>query len=225
MGALDVAGGLWLDRKLSELEEKAKKRKEGNQTQQKVYVDYEAQREERRAGIQANYAWLDEVLKTPRMFGYLLETDKMGFYRALAKAKEMFRSLYAERDYKNMMSDNFGNLEVNPEFVEMIEEIYYKEINLNAKIYDLKLARYNDLRDELIARFEGDTNNGFTEEYANKMLGVSRAEMFDKVKRNEFVLAYAIKSNAWGIAKISDYIEYVKEGRAKVSYPLEDKRD
>lgn len=123
MGALDIAGGLWLDRKLNELEEKAKKRREGNQTQQKISVDYEAQREERRAGIQANYAWLDEVLKTPRMFGYLLETDKMGFYRALAKAKEMFRSLYAERDYKNMMSDNFGRTYMlfNPCSVMIIE--------------------------------------------------------------------------------------------------------
>lgn len=49
MSVLDVmgGGGLWLDRKLNEIEEKAKKRKEGNQ-QKKVYVDYEAQREERR---------------------------------------------------------------------------------------------------------------------------------------------------------------------------------
>lgn len=224
MGALDIAGGLWLDRKLNELEEKAKKRKESNQTQQKVYVDYEAQREERRERIQANYAWLDEVLKTPRMFGYLLETDKMGFYRALAKAKEMFRSLYAERDYKNMMSDNFGNLEVNPEFVEMIEEIYYKEINKKAKIYDLKLARYNDLRDELIARFEGDTNV-LTEEYARNVLGISRAEMFSKVKNNEVVFAFSKKSQVWFVDTIEHYSQYVVENKVLNNYPLADERD
>lgn len=196
MSVLDVmgGGGLWLDRKLNEIEEKAKKRKEGNQ-QKKVYVDYEAQREERRERIQANYAWLDEVLKTPRMFGYLLETDKMGFYRALAKAKEMFRSLYAERDYKNMMSDNFGNLEVNPEFVEMIEEIYYKEINKKAKIYDLKLARYNDLRDELIERFEGDMQ-GCPEAYAKNEFGITREEMFEKLRKNELGILLLYKSIA-----------------------------
>lgn len=180
---------------------------------------YATQREERRERIQANYAWLDETLKTPRMFGYLLETDKMGFFKALAKAKEMFRSLYAEREYKNMMSDNFGSLEVNPEFVEMIEEIYYKEINTSAKIYDLKLARYNDLRDELIERFEGDTSV-FTEEYAKNVFGTTREDLFSRVKNNELVFAYATKSNVWAVARIDEYNQYVKEGRAKVDYPI-----
>lgn len=208
MGALDIAGGLWLDRKLNELEEKAKKRIEGNQTQQKAYVDYEVQREERRAGIQANYAWLDEVLKTPRMFGYLLETDKMGFLRALAKAKEMFRSLYAERDYKNMMSDNFGNLEVNPEFVEMIEEIYYNEINKKAKIYDLKLVRYNDLRDELIARFEGDER---VESIAQENYNISKQEYFNRIKKDELVYTFSKLKNAWVAVPCDRYVVGVKK--------------
>lgn len=221
MSVLDVMGGLWLDRKLNEIEEKAKKRKEGNQ-QKKVYVDYEAQREERRGRIQANYAWLDETLKTPRMFGYLLETDKMGFYRALAKAKEMFRSLYAEREYKNMMSDNFGNLEVNAEFVEMIEEIYYKEINKKAKIYDLKLARYNDLRDELIARFKGDERY-YTEEYA-KNFNISRAEMFNRVKKNDLVWVLSNQDNNWYIVGKERFEKAIQNKVASLNvanYPLD----
>lgn len=211
-------GGLWLDRKLNEIEEKAKKRKEGNQ-QKKVYVDYEAQREERRGRIQANYAWLDETLKTPRMFGYLLETDKMGFYRALAKAKDMFRSLYAEREYKNMMSDNFGNLEVNAEFVEMIEEIYYKEINKKAKIYDLKLARYNDLRDELIERFEGD-ERVFVEQSVINSFGFSRAEMFNRLRNNNLIFAKSKQDNNWYPLQLSGYIKSIEKGLAYISFPL-----
>ena len=181
-------------------------------------MDYEAQREERRERIQANYAWLDEVLKTPRMFGYLLETDKMGFYRALAKAKEMFRSLYAERDYKNMMSDNFGNLEVNPEFVEMIEEIYYKEINKKAKIYDLKLARYNDLRDELIERFEGDMQ-GCPEAYAKNEFGITREEMFEKLRKNELVWAFGTRSRTWNIASLQKHSKYFNEKQLITDFP------
>lgn len=215
MGALDVAGGLWLDRFLNG----NKGRNNNTSSNANNGVDYTAQREERRAKVQANYAWLDEVLKTPRMFGYLLETDKMGFFRALAKAKEMFRSLYAEREYKNMMSDNFGNLEVNPEFIEMIEEIYYKEINPNAKIYDLKLARYNDLRDELIEKAEKD-ESVFTEEYAKSVFGISRAEMFRKVRNNEAIWVLAIKENVWNIVPYERYERGVKNNLARVDFPL-----
>lgn len=218
MSALDVMSGLWLDRKLTELENR-RKNNNNNNIRGNDYVDYELERERKRERIQANYEWLDEVLKTPRMFGYLIETDKMGFFKALAKAKDMFRKLYAERDYKNMMSDDFGNLEVNAEFVEMIEEFYYKEVNPKAKIYDLKLARYNDLRDELIERFEGD-EKALTEEYARNVLGVSRAEMFSKVKNNEVVFAFSKKSQVWFVDTIEHYSQYVAENKVLDNYPL-----
>ena len=144
------------------------------------------------------------------MFGYLLETDKMGFFKALAKAKEMFRSLYAEREYKNMMSDNFGSLEVNPEFVEMIEEIYYKEINTKAKIYDL--------RDKLIERFEGD-ERVYTENEAQKGLGISRIEMFKKLKENSLVWALSNKDNNWYILAKDRYREGVENKKANLNVP------
>lgn len=185
----------------------------------KTHTDYATQREERRERIQANYAWLDETLKTPRMFGYLLETDKMGFFKALAKAKEMFRSLYAERDYKNMMSDNFGSLEVNPEFVEMIEEIYYKEINTKAKIYDLKLARYNDLRDELIEGFEGD-ERVYTEENVEKEFNISRAEMFNGLKENIFIFTLSNQDNKWYSVPFERYKRAVENKKAKEIFPI-----
>lgn len=221
MGALDVAAGLWLDRKLTELENRGKK---NNNNGGNGYRDYELEREERRERIQANYAWLDEVIKTPRMFGYLLETDKMGFFKALAKAKDMFRKLYAERDYKNMMSDNFGNLEVNAEFVEMIEEFYYKEVNPKANIYDLKLARYNDLRDELIERFEGD-EKALTEEYAKSEFNLSRQEMFNKVRSNELVFVYATKANVWCVLTQKRYEKGVENNLARVDFPLASSTD
>lgn len=215
MGALDIVGGLWLDRKLTELENRGKN---NNNNGGNGYRDYELEREERRERIQANYAWLDEVLKTPRMFGYLLETDKMGFFKALAKAKDMFRKLYAERDYKNMMSEDFENLEVNAEFVEMIEEFYYKEVNPKAKIYDLKLARYNDLRDELIERFEGRAEN-FTEEYAKNEFSISRKEMFEKVRSNELVWVLSNQNNTWYIVGKERFEKAIKNKVADLNVP------
>lgn len=218
MSALDVMSGLWLDRKLTELENR-RKNNNNNNIRGNDYVDYELERERKRERIQANYEWLDEVLKTPRMFGYLIETDKMGFFKALAKAKDMFRKLYAERDYKNMMSDDFGNLEVNAEFVEMIEEFYYKEVNPKAKIYDLKLARYNDLRDELIEKTEGN-ESVYTEESARNTFNISRTEMFDKLRKNELVWIYSIGKNLWLISNEKDYKQYLSEKRVREIFPI-----
>lgn len=219
MGALDIVGGLWLDRKLTELENRGKK---NNNNRENNYADYELERERKRERIQANYEWLDEVLKTPRMFGYLLETDKMGFFKALAKAKDMFRKLYAERDYKNMMSDNFGNLEVNAEFVEMIEEFYYKEVNPKAKIYDLKLARYNDLRDELIERFEGDER---FESIAREDYNISKQEYFERIRKGELIYTFSKLKQYWVAVPYDRYVVGVQKGLATENYPIASSTD
>lgn len=215
MGPLDIATGIWLDRLLND------KKDEQKQSNQEIYVDVSSDYKEYMARIERNYKWLDDTLESPRMFGYLLETDRMGYYKAIIRAKDMFRGLYGEREYKNML---IGDKNINPELIRMIEEFYYKEINPSAKIYDLKLARYNALRDKLIRMFENH-QDVLTEEYANNVFGISREEMFCKIKTNELVFAYATKSNTWGVAKPEDYFQYVKEGRAEVSYPLEDERD
>lgn len=157
----------------------------------------------------------ENVLASEKYFGYLVRTDKMGYLRALSKAKETFRGLNKE-DLSDGMVGNGG---INPLFVEMVEDFYYSEIRKEADINQLKLARYNVLRDELIARFEGD-KEVLTEEYAQEEFGVSRAEMFEKVRKNEFIFAFDLEDNVWDIATKEEYKEWIQEGAIIEDFPL-----
>lgn len=158
----------------------------------------------------------EDILASEKYFGYLVRTDKMGYLRALSKAKETFRGLNKE-DLSDGMVGNGG---INPLFVEMVEDFYYSEIRKEADINQLKLARYNVLRDELIARFEGDIEEGFTEEYAQEEFGISRAEMFEKVKKNKLIFAIDIEQSGWEILTKKEYEEWVKEGTIIEDFPL-----
>ena len=157
----------------------------------------------------------EEILESEHYFGYLVRTDKMGYLRALSKAKYTFRGLNRD-DLTEGMIDGEG---VNPLFVEMVEDFYYSEIRVGANIYDLKLARYNALRDELIERTEKD-ESVYTEEYARNVFGVSRAEMFDKVRSNEAIWAMGTKTNTWNIVPKTGYESYFNEKRLKTDFPL-----
>lgn len=157
----------------------------------------------------------EQILESDHYFGYLVKNDKIGYLRALSKAKSTFRGLNRD-DLTEGMIDGEG---VNPLFVEMVEDFYYSEIRKEANIYDLKLARYNALRDELIERFEGDTSV-LTEEYAKNIFNLSRAEMFDKVRKNEAIWAMGTKTHTWNIVPKTGYEAYFSEKRLKTDFPL-----
>lgn len=158
---------------------------------------------------------IERALETEKYFGYLVRTDRMGYLRALSRAKSTFRGLNRD-DVSEGMVDSSG---INPLFVEMVEDFYYTEIRREADINQLKLARYNALRDELIARFEGDKES-FTEEYAQEEFGVSREEMFKKVKNNDIIFTFDNEYKGWEITSKKEYKEWIKEGYAVENYPL-----
>lgn len=158
---------------------------------------------------------IERALESEYYFGYLARTDKIGYLRALSKAKETFRGLNKE-DLSDGMVNSNG---INPLFIEMVEDFYYSEIRKDADINQLKLARYNALRDELIARFEGDEES-FTEEYAQEEFGVSRAEMFEKVRKNEIIFTFDNEYDGWEITSKREYKEWIDKGYATENYPL-----
>ncbi len=157
----------------------------------------------------------EQILESDHYFGYLVKNDKIGYLRALSKAKSTFRGLNRD-DLTEGMIDGEG---VNPLFVEMVEDFYYSEIRKEANIYDLKLARYNALRDELIERFEGD-EKALTENYAKNEFNLSRQEMFKKVRSNELVFVYATKANVWCVLTQERYKKGITNNLARVDFPL-----
>lgn len=204
MSMLSVSSGIWLDRWLKEKEDAQAK-------EQKLEV----------------LEWLDtELMENDHLFGFLtnpsLANDKFGYLQALGKAKTLFKQLYCDFEWNKMIVGDLHQLgikAINPEFIEAIDGFYYSEIRPNANRVDLKLARYNALRDELIEKTEKD-ENVYTEEYAKNMFGITRAEMFEKVKTNELIWALGLKTNIWNIIKISSYKQYVQQGKARIDFPI-----
>lgn len=158
---------------------------------------------------------IERALETEKYFGYLVRTDRMGYLRALSRAKSTFRGLNRD-DVSEGMVDSSG---INPLFVEMVEDFYYTEIRKEADINQLKLARYNAFRDEFISEIRKNSNV-FTEDYAQEDFGISREEMLKKTEANELIFAFVFEENGWDIVTREDYREYVKEGVLEERYPL-----
>lgn len=158
---------------------------------------------------------IERALENEKYFGYLARTDKIGYLRALSKAKETFRGLNKE-DLSDGMVNSNG---INPLFIEMVEDFYYSEIRKDADINQLKLARYNAFRDEFISEIRKD-DDAFAEDYAQEDFGISREEMLKKVEENELIFAFVFEENGWDIVTREDYREYVKEGVLEERYPL-----
>lgn len=199
----------------SKEEQEARKNKA---KQEAMRAEWNAQRaieaQEREALAQAVKSY-EEALNDPMWLAYMIKTDKTGYLRALSKAKSVFRGIDPKDEFCGMRGEDEG---VNPDFVAMVED-FYLEVRRDIKKYDYQLAKYNFLRDVLIERFEGD-ESVLTEEYAKNVFNLSRAEMFERAKKNEVVLAFSKKANLWWIIKIDDYIQYVNEGKAEIAFPI-----
>lgn len=238
-GLFDVMNGIWLDRKLDEWEngtqeerarrineerqramaEEFDRRREIIQAEREEY-EYKKQQEnlkikKQQLALQQAVKEAEEALNDILYLAYIINTDKTGYLRALSKAKQVFRGINPKDPFCGMRNENGG---VNEDFVGMVEE-FYLETRKNLKKYDYQLAKYNYLRDVLIEEFEGDEEY-YTEEYAKNVFNLSRKEMFDKLKRNEVVWAYGVKTNLWNISKIENYKKYASEGKARMDYPI-----
>lgn len=155
-------------------------------------------------------------------FEYLLKNDRVGYLRALSKTKEVFRGLTKDDPYDGMVVfvGNKGDWKINPDFIATLEDIYYKEIRKEANIVDLKLHRYNTLRDENLAICAKNPKS-FPEEYAKNEFNTTRAEMFEMVKRNEAVFALGKKSRLWNILSFEIYKEWIDLKYTDETFPLE----
>lgn len=192
-------------------------RKKNEARQKAMREEWEAQRaieaSERNELAMAVKSY-EDGLNNPMWLGYMIKTDKAGYLRALSKAKTTFRGIDPKDAFCGMRGE--GN-EINPDFVAVVED-FYLEIRRDIKKYDYQLAKYNFLRDALIERFEGD-ENGYTEEYAKNVFNLSRAEMFEKVRKNEAIWAMGAKSGVWNILPAKQYEADIKANKFITPFP------
>lgn len=165
-------------------------------------------------GVQKAVKSYEDALNDPMWLGYMIKTDLAGYLRALSKAKTTFRGINPKDAYCGMKGE--GNT-INPAFVAVVED-FYLEIRAGLGKYDYQLAKYNFLRDHLIERFEGDEST-YTE-YAQIEFGISRAEMFDKLRKNELVWAYTPSHKVWNILELVRYKKNVILANVLEEYPI-----
>lgn len=198
----------------SKEEQEARKNKA---RQEAMRAEWNAQRaieaQEREALAQAVKSY-EEALNDPMWLAYMIKTDKTGYLRALSKAKSVFRGIDPKDEFCGMRGEDEG---VNPDFVAMVED-FYLEVRRDIKKYDYQLAKYNFLRDVLIERFEGDEST-YTE-YAQIEFGISRAEMFEKLRKNEILWTFALRNKTWNPVPYERYKIGVSKGLARVDFPL-----
>lgn len=198
----------------SKEEQEARKNKA---RQEAMRAEWNAQRaieaQEREALAQAVKSY-EEALNDPMWLAYMIKTDKTGYLRALSKAKSVFRGIDPKDEFCGMRGEDEG---VNPDFVAMVED-FYLEVRRDIKKYDYQLAKYNFLRDVLIERFEGDEST-YTE-YAQIEFGISRAEMFEKLRKNDLVWAYAPSHKVWVVEKQESYKKRLDKNLVLNSFPL-----
>lgn len=237
-GLFDVMNGIWLDRKLDEWEngtqeerarrineerqramaEEFDRRREIIQAEREEY-EYKRQQEnlkikKQQLALQQAVKEAEEALNDILYLAYIINTDKTGYLRALSKAKQVFRGINPKDPFCGMRNENGG---VNEDFVGMVEE-FYLETRKNLKKYDYQLAKYNYLRDVLIEEFEGDETT-YTD-YAEIEFGITRAEMFDKLKRNEVVWAIHKQKGLWNIVSKKTYENVLDKGLSQEIFPL-----
>lgn len=198
----------------SKEEQEARKNKA---KQEAMRAEWNAQRaieaREREALAQAVKSY-EEALNDPMWLAYMIKTDKTGYLRALSKAKSVFRGIDPKDEFCGMRGEDEG---VNPDFVAMVED-FYLEVRRDIKKYDYQLAKYNFLRDVLIERFEGDEST-YTE-YAQIEFGISRAEMFEKLRKNDLIWAYTPSHRVWNILEPIRYKKNVALANVNEAYPI-----
>lgn len=197
----------------SKEEQEARKNKA---RQEAMRAEWNAQRaieaQEREALAQAVKSY-EEALNDPMWLAYMIKTDKTGYLRALSKAKSVFRGIDPKDEFCGMRGEDEG---VNPDFVAMVED-FYLEVRRDVKKYDYQLAKYNFLRDVLIERFEGDES---VEDIAKEEFGISKTEMFEKIKNNELVYAFSTRKNSWVAIPFDRYKIGVEKGLAIKHFPI-----
>lgn len=166
-------------------------------------------------GVQKAVKSYEDALNDPMWLGYMIKTDLAGYLRALSKAKTTFRGINPKDAYCGMKGE--GNT-INPAFVAVVED-FYLEIRAGLNKYDYQLAKYNFLRDHLIERFEGDENYQ-SDESVQEFFGISRKEMFEKLRNNEFVWIYSIGKKIWLTSTQDSYKQYVAEKRVLEHFPI-----
>lgn len=179
----------------------------------------EAERKQRvkeREALLSTIAVVEAELAKPEYFGYIIERDRIGYLEALSKTKMTFRGLNPH-DPLNGMVVNGG---INPDFVMMLEENFFRVNSKNLSIDELKFVRYEAERDKMIDWLKEEFQELLIDdEYLKQEIGVTQEELFQGLSTNSLLFATKIDSEEIYIVDKNSYLKGVMNGEFYETIP------
>lgn len=143
--------------------------------------------------------------------GYMASVDRAGYLRAMSKARQTFKGLNPKDKYLGMVKydEEKDNYYLNPDFVYVVEDFYF-EMKRGVSREEYYKNKYEAFKKEHIELFENNPKSYAT--YPQEKFGISKEEMFDRIKKDELVICYEPKNNIERAVEYGEYVEGVKKG-------------
>lgn len=143
--------------------------------------------------------------------GYLASIDRAGYLRAMSKARQTFKGLNPKDKYLGMVKydEERDNYYLNSDFVYVVEDFYF-EIKRGVSKEEYYKNKYEFFKKVHIELFENNPNSYTT--YPQEKFGISKEEMFDRIKKDELVICYDPKDHIERAVEYGEYVEGVKNG-------------
>lgn len=173
-------------------------------------------REKEKEELLNTIALVEEELAKPEYFGYLVEKDRVGYLEALSKTKTTFRGLNPHDPLNGMVA----NEELNPDFVMMLEENFFRVNSKKLDKNELSLIRYEAKRDETIRWVKQEFQTfSVDDEYLIKNFGVSQEELLQRLQNNEWVWGVDANNGNLSILDQKQYLEGLQNKKLLETFP------
>lgn len=162
-------------------------------------------------------ATIEAELAKPEYFGFFVERDKMGYLEALSQTKTTFGGINPHDPLNGMVV----NGEINPDFVTMLEKIFFKVSSENLDKDELCLVRYQAERDKMIEWLKQEFQVlSIDDEYLMKEIGISQEKLFQKLQTNTLIFAIGVENQETCIADICSYLNGVEHQNFFETFPI-----
>lgn len=166
--------------------------------------DFHREREKEKMALLNSIVLIESELAKPEYFGYIIERDRIGYLEALSKTKTTFRGINPHDPLNGMVV----NGELNPDFMMMLEENFFRVNSKKLSIDELNFVRYEAERDEMIDWLRGEFRKlAIDDKYLQQEIGINQEYLFKKLQRNEWV--WGVDANN-GSLSILDKKQYLK---------------
>lgn len=178
--------------------------------------DFHREQEAEKQLLLNTIALAEAELAKPEYFGFLIESDRMGYLEALSQTKTTFRGINPHDPLNGIVV----NGEINPDFVMMLEKNFFKENSENLDKDELYFVRYQAERDKMIEWLKSQFKElSINDEYLIKEIGISQEDLFQRLQANTLIFSTKVENKEFCLIDSCMYIEGVNSQRFHKTIP------